>query len=305
MAKTTKKTIKRAATKKAARIRVSAGTDSLLDRGALAHRQLLLDPCNAPLSGPCYGGAHSGIYRRMRRIVNIPATQVEGVYFFQLGSNTMIAGGHIAANAGTSITIASEVLFTETFNNLDNMRPIAGCVKVRYTGNESARQGVIGLATGSSFYSFNGSVGPVDGPLAFCPVNNRVGEVVHEVKFVPGEGDQQFSHVSNNAGGVTTIRNRDDKSEMAVVFRGIPAGSLQLEVTMVYEADYLAGGVWNSVPPASKTTLSQLLRSLGAVSSWAFSHVVAPTIRSAGYAAMNTLASGAMQAAERMSVLAL
>lgn len=284
-----KRNITRRKAKTVRRPRVRA---SGMDVGALNYRKLLLDPCNANLVGPAYEGAHSGNYRRLRRIITIPSAEVEAVYQFQLGSNNLMRGGHSAGNSGQNITFTTEKLWT--LESDQEIRCIAGCVKVRFIGAESARAGTVGLSTGQPMGDRAWSAATF---LTLCPVINRVGEVNHEVRFVPYTPDQLFA--------ATGAAFNAAQSTLNVCFTGLPAGTLQLEVTAVYEFDYLVGGVISSVPPASSNTLSQVLRSLGSVSQWAFGHVVVPTLKAAKHAAMQTLASSAAAAAEHMAVLAL
>lgn len=279
-----------------------------LDVGALQYRRLLTDPCNAPMVGPAYGGVHTGIYRRCRRIYTIPASEVETIFVWQPGTNCIWQGGHSSANAGSSITLNAQAAFGGSwFTSLTEARALAACIKVRYTGAESTRSGVVGLTTGGYYYDVGSTTGTAIEAQTQCPVNARLGETLHEVKFVPGAGDEMFSaQTVANGGAVVTAR---DKACILVSLKGVPAGSVQLELTAVLEFD--AGGDTGSygalttIAPASGNTLSQVLRTLGPVSSWAFSNVIVPTIRSAATGVTRTIANTANFASTGMRMLAL
>lgn len=283
-----------------------------IDEGARRFRQMLLDPCNSPMCAPTYTGGHSGNYRRIRRIFNIGATEVEGIYVFQLGTNMMLLGGHSAPNAGTNITLTNDALFyANGAVGIDSagteIRALAGCVKVRYTGAESARAGVIGMATGQVM-GMPGAIVGADNYVSFSPVVGRVGESLHEAKFVPLAGDEEFAEPRVSGGSSTWLKN---KSCIAVAFRGVPAGSIQFEITAVLELDSSntgsnsAGFVASSIAPSSSNTLSQVLRSLGPVSNWAFNHVVVPTIRGVASGVARTMANSAPFASAGMAMLTL
>lgn len=279
-----------------------------MDHGALAFRNLLLDPCNAPLSGPVYDGIHSGIYRRYRRIYNIPATEVENVFIFQPGTNSIWQGGHSSGTAGTAITFTGQAAFTGgNLGTATEMRCISACVKIRYTGSESARAGVIGLATGGYFFSPASTGVTVSGAQSQCVILNRVGETTHEVKFCPLDGDQNMSVISVT--GVSTLAS-PVKSTMMITLKGVPAGSIQIELTSVVELDSTdtgtdTTGTANAVEPSSSNTLNQVLRSLGPVTNWAFHQVVVPTIRGVTSSITRTVANSSAMAMTGMRLLTL
>lgn len=289
-------------TKKKARPRRQPAMD-VLDQGAVAYRRLLLDPCNAPLCGPVYPGAHGGVYHRVRRLFTVNSPEVEGTYVFQPGTNTLLKGGHSAANAGTPYTLTEETLFdpTDTFALGTEARALAGCVKVRYIGSEQNRSGSVGMATGTVAFAPGMTTTAAVG-LAFSPVIGRIGETQHETKFVPMFTDAMFRSQKTGAPSLWV----DSRSTMVVTYQGAPAGTIQFEVTCVYEVDAkFNNGVLATVPPASGNTLDHVLRSLGPVSNWAFNHVVVPTIRGVATAVQRTVASSIPYAASNMAMLTL
>lgn len=303
-----KKPKARQANKKKNKVRVGRvrPVRTMLDAGAMAHRRLLLDPCNAPLAGPVYSGSGSGQYRRYRTLITAEGQSVEGCYVFQLGTNSFIKASHVAATFGSTYTFSSAAgIFpmglSPTVNDTDSVRCIAGCVKVRYLGTESARAGTIGLLTAP--HMFRGPASQSNGvaDMTACPIVNRVGEVQHEAKFVPSNEDQEYTVPTRV--GLSTLS--EGNSTITVVYRGTPAATIQFEITAIYEVETTEYGVVSTAAPASGTTLNQLLRSLGPISNWAYGHIVAPTIRAAAGAAYNTMYSTATAAARGLAAMAL
>lgn len=259
-----------------------------LDAGAAAFRRLLMDPCNAPLAGPAYSGLGTGQFRRFRKLYYFPTDAVEAVYGFQFGTNCVTTGGHSAAGAGGNITLVSGAIAAELGTaSATEVRCVAGCLKVRYVGKETDRAGSVGLYVGPSLTPVSGATGAnADLYLSRCPMITRLGECVHEVKFVPGMGDQRFTPPSQTA-------FERDKTTVYTVLKGVPAGSVVVEVTYVVELDQTVGGdvVQTAVPPASSTPLNVVLRSMGEVAQWAFTNVLVPTIKAYANPMVSTLAT--------------
>nr|APG76455.1 hypothetical protein 2 [Hubei noda-like virus 20] len=277
-----------------------------LDSGALAFRNLLLDPCNAPLVGPAYDGIHSGNYRRFRRLYTIPVAEVETVFIFQPGTNTIWQGGHSTASQGNNITFTSQPAFAGSlvFDGDAEVRCLAACAKVRYTGSEMNRAGVVGLATGSFWSNTNAGVSASSAQTQ-CPIVARMGESMHEVKFCPLAGDQDKTPASHSS-GATTINISSAKGCIMVTLRGVPAGTVQIELTAALEIDApIGGGVTNAVEPSSATPLNTVLRSLGPVTNWAFHHIAVPALKSVTSGVTRTLANSTNVAMTGMRLLTL
>lgn len=259
---------------------------SALDAAALAHARMLADPCNAVMGPPCYSGMGTGEYRRFRRILNIPAA-VEGTYSFIPGANSFVAGTHTINNAGQPYTFQSFPIFsTDQLAGVES-RCIAACVKVRYTGTESERKGVVGLKSNPFVSSLDGQLTTAAEELTTCPLLNRVGEVQHEVKFVPGTGDELFT---GNFGGAVAAYNT--LGSCGFTFVDVQTLTLQVEITAIIELEPKTAMVVNSVPTPSRNTLNNVLSALGPPTRWAYGHVVAPTVRAVAGAAMQTISSG-------------
>lgn len=259
---------------------------SALDAAALAHARMLADPCNATMGPPCYSGMGTGEYRRFRRILNIPAA-VEGTYSFVPGANAFVAGTHTINNSGQPYTFESFPIFPTDQLVAVESRCIAACIKVRYTGTESERKGVVGMKSNPFVSSLGGTVSTAAEELTMCPLINRVGEVQHEVKFVPGTGDELFT---GNFGGA--IASYNTLGSVGFTFADIPTLTLQVEITAIIELEPKTAMVVNSVPTPSRNTLNNVLAALGPPTRWAYGHVVAPTVRAMAGAAMQTISSG-------------
>lgn len=254
-----------------------------LDAAALAWRRLLIDPCGATMVPPCYSGSGTGNYLRLRHFGQIGGSDTQGIVVYQPSRNVTYAWG---SASGSNVTFSSVFPIFQNpsvTGTTTQIRCLSACMKVRYLGPESARAGTIHLLTGPQYQGPGIVTGqPLSTFLHSFPVANRLGEVVHEVKFVPLPGDEQFqSFPGTSANG--------DCGCLAFAYSGIPAGTIQVEVTAVYEYEFTGstndGVISSTIPPASGNTLNQVLRTLGPATNWAYSHVAAPVIRAAaGYA---------------------
>lgn len=276
------------------------GATTGLDQAALKYRALLLDPCNAEMTNSVYSGLGSGQFRRFRAIIPSAGLSVEGTYVFQLGTNLVYNATHVAGTAGTAYTFNTAgaiVPGLTALGDAPNFRCLAGCVKVRYTGPESGRQGTIGMAVVPAQFLAPGATSSAELDLGRMPFVSRFGEVQHEVKFVPSQVDEEF-HVVNTL---------DPKATCIVInYRGIPASTLQFEVTTCFEIETAGSGVpLTSHVPTSRNTLNHVLQSLGPVSSWAFNTLLAPTIKSVYNAALATPAAGRFASAVAGGIMSL
>lgn len=256
-----------------------------MDAGAKSFARMLLDPCNAPMCPSTYAGMGTGEFRRYRRILNVPATAVEGSYIITPGANILNWGSHVAANRGTPYQYSNQETIFSSIPADTETRCLAACVKVRYTGAEQSRQGTIGLRTLPFRFLEAGSTSSAAIDMENCPQINRCGEVTHEVKFVPGTADELFTSVA----GTPVIDNLKNLGSFGFVFSGINAGTLQIEITAIIEIEAPAGIVPVATTPPSKNTTNQVLSFLGPVAKWAFNTYAVPTIKSGLSAAMQSL----------------
>lgn len=294
MAKQTKKgmRVKKKAGARAARAAPPVVQRIGLDAGALAYRALLSDPCNAPLVGPAYSGPTTGNYRRFRKIVYINGDEVERYTAFNFKWNSMFHGGHSAGGAGGVVTLQRADIFNSGSlgGAHGDIRCLAACVKVRYIGPESSRAGTVGLHTGEHIAKNDASgTGITIGTmLQQCPHIARLGEVAHEVKWLPSAEDEDTGNPQGSAYG-----RQYDGSNATVVLSHVPAGTVMMEVTAVYELENQGGDfVSTYIQPSTGNTLSQVLRSLGPVATWAYNNYALPVMKSAVTNVARTVISG-------------
>lgn len=277
-----------------------------LDAGAIAHRNLLLDPCNASLGAPVYSGLGTGQYRRLRVIIAAEGNSVEGCYVFQLGTNSYWKASHVAGSSTTPYVFSSvQHIFQDGMISQTGvqLRCVAGCVKVRYVGAESARKGTIGLLAAPSSYQSPSFTSQAEIDTTVCPVVHRTGEVQHEVKFVPNASDETFRSPTVFMGAQNQTAFN---STLVVAYRACEPQTLQFEVTAVYEVETVGNdNVITTVAPSSSITLNQLMRSMGPVASWAYGTVVAPTLRAMAGKPGNTILSSVVAASRAVAALTL
>jgi len=261
---------------------------SNLDQGAMQHARMLLDPCNANMTQPVYSGMGTGQYRRCRVIFSPPATAAEGTYEFCPGSNSKMVATHVSANIGNPYTFNESELFPGGIlpAEIEN-RCIAACVRIRYLGSEYERGGCVGTRTSPFRYFAPNQVTTNADALTSCTLINRVGEVMHEVKFVPGVGDELFSP----SWGTTNNAPRQLGS-FGFTWSNMLGSQFQVEVTAIIEIEAAVGTVPAPIAPTSRNTLNQVLTALGPPAQWAYGHVIAPTIRSAATGIVQSLTSG-------------
>lgn len=264
--------------------RAGVGNSYGLDADAIRYRNLLLDPCGAPLCRSVFSGLGGSLQVRVKGYYQMHPQSVEGVYCFMPTGNVYWGQYNSAGSAGQPFQLSGgQYMFPNPNSIVHEWRCIAGCMKVRYTGPESARSGLVSVfPLASPLYEQLSSGITVPQTLAISPVVHRTGEVRHEAKFVPTDADQIFVDTQQQV-QLTWQGN----GGIAVVFQGVPAGSLTLEFTGVYELENvtgLSGGfatIISPQPSPSRNTLNQVLRSLGEGLQWAYDNVAVPVIKSA------------------------
>jgi len=253
-----------------------------LDKDAMCYRRLLSDPCAAPLCRSVFSGLGGSLQVRLKRSFTFHPQAVEGYYCFVPSSNLWFGQYNSAASAGGSFTLStSQQMFDNTTSDSVEWRCTAGCLKIRYIGSESARSGLVGVFPNQGPFYEPGTAGLfVTGVLSQTPVVYRTGEVLHEAKFVPTDGDQLFTDTR-----VLTLAAYQSQGSVCVVFQNCPAGSIVAEWTGVYEIEGASlFGTFNTMvapqPSPSRNTLNEVLRSFGDGLSWAYSNVAVPVIKS-------------------------
>lgn len=247
-----------------------------LDAAALAYARLLEDPCRAELTHPVYMAGTSGYLTRIKQVVQLGLNPnaVDGYTAFQPGGLPTVTssmtgmwhGGWANAAGGTLNTIAGTTgpafLISAT---VGQYRPVAGCLKVHYTGSELNRAGLISVGICNQLQLANGEtgIGPVATYVPSTARTARLGTEPHEVRWVPSvsqdmtfTGSSQPTSTSQVVGMGTVIY---------VFAQGVPAGSCLVEVDFVYEwVPETSQGMTQSVQaPRSANTTADVLRALG------------------------------------------
>lgn len=188
---------------------------------ALAWRELLRDPCGAPLAHPCYAGTESGYLVRTTDLVSLTNSALTGtatvgatvkmdaIYQIQ-PMNYGTTSGAIAQSmvSGTALGNTVSVGFPSNFVSSDivsKYRCVAMCAKWVPTGRYSERQGVVGISNISSGVLDVGSQYLIQNILAACQTYAPNGEIAHEVRWLPASLDENFVPAgpsNQNASGV-------------------------------------------------------------------------------------------------------
>jgi len=201
--------------------------------------RLLADPCGAEMAPTPYLGGGSDLMVRTRQIMPI-GNNVDWVYQFspQYGSNMHIysASGTTAGGAlGTYGVLANPPSFL-TGTSVGAYRCAAACVRVMYSGTEAARSGMI--------YSQNVTAGqiragatPPSGATSttFAQGANRMvrlGEELHEARWLPTESDSDWIWSNVDGAGANT---QPTGGAFIIGGLGTPANTISLDLTAVWE----------------------------------------------------------------------
>jgi hypothetical protein len=186
---------------------------------------LLLDPCNAELSGGHFPGV-KGILTRFTRTYTQPlgaSTTAAFCSFFP--GNDMINNQSVATsstnftNQYTTNNAPGDALLTTTAGKY---RPVAACMRVwsdqpalNVTGNVAF--GVLPARTIQS-----GTPNTADGLTSLLPNQTKLTSDVIEVKWMPGAADQ-FYHQKVDTSSMSI--DADDRNAIIAVFTGLPVNS--------------------------------------------------------------------------------
>lgn len=260
-----------------------------LDQNAQKWLRLIRDPCGADLTPPCYAGTGEGYLIRSKDIITIPATAVDGVFEISPSwwGDQIVRYGW-SDTVGGSLGNASVFLCSPFIRSqvVGRYRPAAACAKVFYQGTELERKGQVGLNLSAGRTLTNGEAiyGPASLPMAACGYTGRTPSDHVEVKWVPNEADATWWPALPNGEEDTTAVAGTGNS-MTIVFTNVPAGSLRIELTTVYEwqpsEEVSAGLVTTAKGPSSRNHLNEILAALGDLSQFAYNkygHKLIPAI---------------------------
>lgn len=297
-----KKTAVKKNARKGQRPRPKGGRTAGLDLHGAAYARLLRDPCNAPLVAPVYMGAGSGNYVRVRKILTPLVDSNTSLQFgWDPATNAAWYGQGIGGAVG-SIGQADPLITHSLGNIWKQFRCMAACVKVRYVGPEMDRAGVVGLLCAPPMFTPLATGVSSSSILGSCACIHRVGDVLHEVKWVP-DNDVSWTKATS-VFDPTSFGN--DNTLQVVIDSAVP-NSIMLECTVVYEVAYqaTAGMVSTAQISKSRNTFNQVAQALGEPVSWLYSNVIAPGVKSIAMHAAQTTLSGISAASVRAAPLLL
>lgn len=281
--------------------------------GIGSYLRLLADPCGAEMVRAPYLGTGSGYLMRTKTWV--PTNQSTGAVDFYAeihpggvsttgGTNTMGSYGY-STTTGGSLGSASPIYFPTFLNSstVGYFRPVAGCVRVHYLGSEMERRGMIGvsLTTGLQVFPTETIGFNTSDAMGSMQRTVRLGTEAIEVRYVPQESDGEWSSFTQIQ-PTTPVLNWKGSS-LQVVGQNIPAGSVTMEVTFVWEwqvstqsATYgSATGMQPTLVKPPSYTLNDALSKIGDVVKFATSPdgraQVASAVRGV-YNAMGMVATG-------------
>jgi len=265
--------------KRVPRMRTDAATAALQ-----RYLALLSDPCGADLTAPLYTGSGSGYFMRTRQIVPLPGNIVDGVLeitptisvslgSFARYSATATTGGNLPATA-TFVTMSTQLTGISAC-----YRPVAGCLKLMYTGSELSRSGLVfsSLLTEPQLAT---ATAPGTGASSAATMSvaaqriARLGEEAHEVRWVPNSNDENWTTSPTDANAPLDTTAPAAGSTIMMGFYGVPAGSITAEITFVWEWQPATVFATNSIQPSPRSPphplgINAVLHKIGDLGSWA------------------------------------
>jgi len=239
-----------------------------MDEAGRAYAAMLTDPCNAELAKPLYMGTGSGY---LTRVVS------DSNYTTDSGFHAIVPGvpaqainyGTAASSVASLTTVAVQGPGYAFLNGVAyEARPVAACLTFIYTGSELNRSGLVNAGQFTAYDLNAFSSVPADNIASSFVQETRMTSNKIEVKWAPGQLDQDFGAVNNTT---YLVANR---SAIAVLWRGLN-GTAKVRSTIIYEwRPTLSEGV--AAPPstgnASRNTTEQIVGLISqAEPKWAYS----------------------------------
>jgi len=264
-----------------------------LDEPAKAWARLIADPCNAPLASPCYPTSSGGSLIRVERdtIMSTSSTSTAGACIFTpaLFDNT---------GASSLCSVATIDTATDNGNNpfsnqygyqpgngnvsWDTVRPVAACMQLMWPGSELNRQGVVSLAVVPTAAVYQGTGGvSVQSLRQASPVVTRMPDSVVEVKWRPGEADNQFSATQIADVNIESA----GRNSLLATWSGIPVSTgIRVRMVVVYEVTFVASSgyvtsVTTTSAPSSKNSINDIFHALDRAGEWAYSLATGPAAK--------------------------
>lgn len=242
MAKKTKAARKRAAGKQnQGKMVVTRVNERTLDKAALDYAHLLSDPCNARICPPIFPGADAGFLFRAESfgVVGTGTGQTAGfVHFvpgYVNGSLThLLTGGNVLSS--TNMTAAAAGIqspgYTFVTNNSRAARCVAACLKISFSGAESARSGRLHFGNTPAGLIDVGQLISADAIAQALTNYTRTPADTIEIIWKPSIADTEF----NDPSEVASATIRDRKAAITVAFAGLPPEvGITWHATAVYE----------------------------------------------------------------------
>lgn len=232
---------------------------------AAAYVALLRDPCGSRMVRPTFEGAGGSYMVRTRTMTTTVSTAADVVYQFSpcFGFNCIQTTAALTASGnplGVTANNASPAFLSSGV--VGSFRCVAACVRVHYTGTELNRSGLVGssLVNGPQL---GVGVTPTLAIGAYIAGSQRVvrlGEEIHEVRWVPSAGDSNF-FANNDPPG--TFTGDSTGNAVIVAVQDAPLGKLSFELNAVWEwvpNMNVGNGLPNNVAaPVSGATLNSTL----------------------------------------------
>lgn len=245
-----------------------------------SYLRLLADPCAGQMVSPPFVTSGSGYFYRVKTLYTpqvattggVAGTKTKANYIFQYtpsgnSSTAVIAGGHPTTN--TPITLISLTPEWGLMSNgavVDSFRAIAACVRFVPTGDITSRSGMVGRTYSQSPVYSTGAQSFMTAEIARSMVSEPCGTVNHEIRFLPGNSDQNFH--------TTTVAASDGQSQgtMTLYLLGVDSTTVgataievngYIEVTTCYEWVPSSTTSPPTVHVSPRYSLSQVLSTLG------------------------------------------
>lgn len=210
-----------------------------LEPTSLDYAKLLLDPCGAKLTHPVYAGGEGGYLVRTESVnqVFFGTGVTGGVFHWTPGAINSDNTEQLWANSPSigppsPISTQSGSPGKAFLANASVVRCVAACLKICYSGAESARSGRIYYGRSSGGLVSVGDVVAAEVLAGALPHFTRtpVGDI--EVLWVPNDADQLF--VNPNA--TLSEEDRKRKASITVAANVLPPGEgLIVRQTAIYE----------------------------------------------------------------------
>lgn len=238
-----------------------------LDNAAKAYAALLVDPCNAPLAYPVYGGSDGSYLIRCESYYTPGAGGGETA--FVVGWTPGAIGGDgvdpdrsmlygAAANGSAAITLVADGVQSPGAAwlraNASSYRAVAACATVMYAGAELNRSGFVGYGCingavlGNKY--FDTETTTASEVVTTLPNGDKTPASHIEINWYPSDNDSLFHDPEEKASQEMLSR----KNTIAISAQGLPAAvGMVIKFTAVYEYKPKLG---TGIVQASRSTRS-------------------------------------------------